>query len=256
MKKIFAAGFVVALSLAAGGVYALSVFDITYPIAELGGCADRVACKAYCDDAANADACFSFAQKYGIQTTVQAATPAAPNGAQAALGGGETAAGPENLPPVGPGGCKGIDECKTYCSDPSHADECFQFGKAHGLISADQAQQFQQQNKIADVLKQGGGPGGCTTPDACKTYCSDPAHLDECVAFGEKNGLLSADQAAQMKQQGFKAVMDEQQQGNFQGPGGCKSNDECKTYCNDPANQDTCINCAVDHGFMTKAEAD
>ena len=45
---------------------AASIFDITYPIDELGGCASQQECKTYCDDLANKDACLIFAEKNGF----------------------------------------------------------------------------------------------------------------------------------------------------------------------------------------------
>ncbi len=236
-KKIFVIGVLLASAFTVTA-YAKSVFDIAYPISELGGCADRVACKAYCDDVAHADACFSFAKEYGIEVKTKSAQSAQI----------------KNLPTTGPGGCKNISECRKYCDDSVNASECFKFGKEHGLIS-DDASQSLQPSKIEEAIKNG-GPGGCKTPDGCRVYCEVSAHLDECVSFGEKNGLLSATEALRMKQEGFKAVIQQKQQGAFQGPGTCKSNDECKAYCNDPANQETCINYGVEHGFMTKAEAE
>src|SRR3989338_11491905 len=45
---------------------AASIFDITYPIDELGGCASQQECKTYCDDLANKDSCLAFAEKNGF----------------------------------------------------------------------------------------------------------------------------------------------------------------------------------------------
>ncbi|MCR4311130.1 MAG: hypothetical protein NUV54_00980, partial [Candidatus Taylorbacteria bacterium] len=227
-------------------VFAKTVFDITYPVGELGNCESREACKAYCDDVTHADACASFARSYGIETR--------PRSEQV-----------KDIPEVGPGGCTGQGACKTYCDDPENSEECFRFGKEHGLITAEQEQKFQQKSKIDAVLQNGGGPGGCTSPEACKTYCSDSAHLDECVAFGKANGLLSPDEAKRMEKQGFKAVVNgdgekgpgpKQIDGNFEGPGSCKGPDECRKYCDDPVNQETCISYAEEHGFMTKDEVE
>ncbi len=40
--------------------------NISYPVAELGSCADKTACKTYCDKPANIDACLSFAEKNNL----------------------------------------------------------------------------------------------------------------------------------------------------------------------------------------------
>ena len=41
----------------------------------------------------------------------------------------------------GPGGCKSSDECKVYCTDPLHIEECITFASAHGGISKENAMQ-------------------------------------------------------------------------------------------------------------------
>lgn len=226
--------------------FAKSVFDITYPVTELGSCDSREACKTYCDDPANIDSCIAFAKAYNIESR--------PKTEQV-----------KQVPEVGPGGCAGREECREYCDNTANREECFRFGKEHGLITEEQEKKFEQQSKIEEVLKNGGGPGGCTSPDACKTYCSDSANLKECVTFGKENGLLSPEEAIRMEKQGFRAVMnDDEERGprmgkfdeNFEGPGDCKGPDKCRKYCDDPANQETCISYAEEHGFMTKAEAE
>jgi hypothetical protein len=81
------------------------------------------------------------------------------------------------------------------------------------------------------------GPGGCVGLQ-CKTYCADPAHAVECLAFAKTNRFIS-DAAA--------GVMDDIRSGA--GPGGCKSPIECRTFCSDPANHDTCIQFATAHNI-------
>ena len=51
---------------------AASIFDITYPIAELGGCADQAACKAYCNDSAHITECVAFAEAHGLMKKEEA----------------------------------------------------------------------------------------------------------------------------------------------------------------------------------------
>jgi len=234
----------------ANSVLAKSVSDITYPVGELGNCESREACKTYCDDPANVNACISFGKQQNLISSVN------PRANLAAVGeNGET----------GPGGCENREACHTYCDESANAEECFTFGKEHGLITAEQEKKFEQKKKIDEVLKSGGGPGGCTSPEACKTYCSDSANLKECVTFGKANGLLSPDEASRMEKQGFKAVVhDDEERGprpgklddNFEGPGNCKGPDECRKYCDDPVNQETCISYGVEHGFMSKEEGE
>ena len=43
------------------------------------------------------------------------------------------------------------------------------------------------------------GPGGCVG-EACRRYCDDPAHQDECFKFAVDNDLLSEEDQARMKE--------------------------------------------------------
>ena len=47
---------------------------LTYPIAELGNCRDKAACKTYCDDSSNTNACIDFADKKNLFSKDEVAT--------------------------------------------------------------------------------------------------------------------------------------------------------------------------------------
>ena len=87
-------------------VSAASIFDIEFPISELGNCGDKTECKSYCNDLSHKNECLAFAKKYGLVDE-------------------KTAARAEKLPETGPGGCKGESECRNYCDSADNADECF-----------------------------------------------------------------------------------------------------------------------------------
>jgi hypothetical protein len=140
-----------------------------------GGCDSRQACEAYCKDLSHADECHVFALKVGLvgkdknengsaSSTLQKLTDLASRG--------ET-----------PGGCKSKDECRAYCSDSAHKDECIAFGKKVGFIKSEDEQKFKDLG--------GKGPGGCDSESACETYCNDATHRDECFKFAKDNGLIS-----------------------------------------------------------------
>ena len=67
-RAVLLGAVVLASVFIAVGVFASSPFDIEFPITELGGCADKNACKAYCDDPANLNACTAFAEEHGLGT--------------------------------------------------------------------------------------------------------------------------------------------------------------------------------------------
>ncbi|OHB21900.1 MAG: hypothetical protein A2939_01365 [Parcubacteria group bacterium RIFCSPLOWO2_01_FULL_48_18] len=217
--------FLLPLSVAAAGIFlavvfvsASSPFDITFPIPELGGCADKDACKTYCDDISHKNECLVFAQKHGLVTK-------------------EDVEKAQKLPSTGPGGCSSQNECKAYCDSPDHFDECIAFAEQHGFISAQDAQRAKKFRNVT-------GPGGCKGVE-CKNYCDDPAHAEECISFAEENGLIDKREA-----QVAKRVL---QKG---GPGGCRGEEQCRAYCENPDHVEDCVAFAEEQGFMTKEEAE
>ncbi|OGZ97788.1 MAG: hypothetical protein A3B34_01690 [Candidatus Sungbacteria bacterium RIFCSPLOWO2_01_FULL_54_21] len=251
----------------AGAAYGASIFDIEYPIADLGGCGDRAACRTYCDDAAHGDACLVFAQKFGLADQKSAAKAKAvqEEGGPGGCRGGDAChaycedsahqdecvdyavqkgfMSPEDAARAkkpGPGGCLGR-ACEEYCHNPANKDACFEFAVANGLIPKDEAALIREfKEKFG---RENAGPGGCQGEDACRQYCEDPAHITECVSFAEEHGFVGKEQAKIIKKTAGR------------GPGGCKGTAECRAYCDDSAHQQECIDFGEKNGFMTPEEA-
>ncbi|MBI3627933.1 MAG: hypothetical protein HY220_04310 [Candidatus Sungbacteria bacterium] len=211
--------------------FALSAnpFDIKFPIAELGNCGSMAECKAFCDVAANAEACQSYAESHGLaprRTDNQSKIE-------------------EAIKNGGPGGCTSKSACGAYCSDAGHRDECLAFAKAHNLIGQDEIQKIEKFKSKLDAQRI--GPGGCRGETACRAYCNDPAHADACLSFAEQNGLMDASEIQRAKK--FIELIK-----TGETPGGCKSKEECMPYCQDPAHQDECIQFAKKAGLITDEE--
>ncbi len=248
--------------------------DITFPIAELGNCNSEKECREYCEDTSNIRACFEFAKANDLmdEKELEEMEKVLPF-----LESGETPGGcttkeacmeycevPEHFEEClnfiekagivsseeaqmirkvgsfsGPGGCKG-EECEDYCEKPENFETCINFAQEHGFMTAQEAEMIRRVGSF-------GGPGGCRSREECESFCEDPANLEVCLNFAEENGFISAEDAARMRKAGKFPK---------EGPGGCKGKQECETYCNDPNNFDTCINFAVENGFMTAEEAE
>ena len=58
-----------------------------------------------------------------------------------------------------------------------------------------------RRDDIQKVFAEAGGPGGCRSENECRSYCSDPAHGPECIAFGAKNQIFRGDEAIERFQQ-------------------------------------------------------
>ncbi|MBI2010811.1 MAG: hypothetical protein HYS89_01065 [Candidatus Colwellbacteria bacterium] len=187
-----------------------------------GGCRSKDECKTYCDNPNNIEACLAFAEEHGLMPPQEVAEA---KKVAAALRAGATL----------PGNCKSKEECRAYCADSAHADECLAFAEKAGFISSEEAAKAK---KFLPLMARGETPGGCKSKEECESYCSNSEHFDECVAFAEKAGFITAAEAERAKQAGRT------------GPGGCQSKEECETFCNQPENRETCFKFAADHDLI------
>lgn len=142
-----------------------------------GGCTGKDACEAYCEDPANMEECFAFAQAVGFIDEEEAEEAQA---AMELMQSGET-----------PGGCTSHESCEAYCEDPANMDECLDFGVKAGFMSQEEADHIKEQGEMFEdhgdrpnIDEDGNfvGPGGCLNEE-CQTYCSDPENDDECREF-------------------------------------------------------------------------
>lgn len=191
-----------------------------------GGCTGEAECRAYCEDPAHQAACIDFAVENGFMTEEEARL--------ARKFAGKT----------GPGGCTG-EQCREYCESPDHAEACLDFAAAEGLMSGEELARARKFMRIS----QEGGPGGCTGL-ACRDYCEDPAHQDECFNFAKQQGLIPPGEEKQFEA-GIKIRKKMQESG---GPGGCRSDDECRVYCTDPGRVEECVAFGAAHGGLSEEE--
>ena len=198
-------------------VVALTEDDIVFPIAELGGCADEDACKTYCDNAENVEACLDFAETYNLMPLeeIEKARIILPF-----LLRGET-----------PGQCQSEEECDAYCDKEENIMECVEFAKKAGFIDDEEYEM---------ILKTGGqGPGGCKREE-CDTYCDDEANFQVCVDFAYEHGLIDEEEYEMAKKTGGKC------------PGGCQSEEECDAYCEN--NLRECIDFMTEHDLFSEED--
>ncbi len=240
LTSCFILGFALLLSggiiAFAQGTPALSAsssapIKITFPIAELGNCANEAVCRAYCEKQENIIACTNFGEKQGLISSEEAARAK------------EFA---DVLKGEGPGGCKDKQSCETYCNGTAHLDECLAFVEKHNL--GDPADIAEGQ-KIATALKSGASlPGGCTSKESCNTYCSKSENMEDCLAFAEKAGMMSQEKIDEAKK-----VLPFLKQGTT--PGGCNSKESCDTYCAVDTHFNECISFAEKAGLVSAEEA-
>ena len=149
---------------------------ITFPVSELGSCADRVACKAYCADTTNRSACLAFARSHSLK--VATSTDDGVKLKALKLNGG-------------PGNCaKGATDpkaaCKAYCDSTEHMDECVAYGRSHNLFAGER---LEHAVKAQMALSRSTTTPFIKAPADFKLYLSyAPEVVKKCVgsAVGQK----------------------------------------------------------------------
>lgn len=217
MRALLFAAMALALAAPAAGQAARSPLDsVTYPIAQLGGCASAELCAQWCDEPAHVDACSDFASRQGMP-------------------------GATSFPVAELGSCASLTACRAYCDETDHLVACVDYAERVGILNPHAAQQARL---AIPHLAAGTAPGGCRSETECVAYCEDAEHAEACVAFGEKIGVLTPVEAA--------AARDVLLHG---GPGGCRTKESCMAVCDDPANRRACFDFAKEHALVSEEEA-
>lgn len=213
--------------------------DIEFPVSELGNCASHEECKAYCDDESHIEECLDFAVKMGDMTEEKA----------------ERIKSMVSGTFEGPGGCSSREECKAYCDNEEHLEECMDFAEENGLMPPERVQRIRERE--TQTIE---GPGGCTSREKCKAYCDNPDHGEECLAFAVEQGRMTQEKADEILEKiEEREMLKEEEKHEFsfeEGPGGCSSEKECKEYCSKFENLEECLSFEVEMGAMTQEEAD
>jgi len=252
--------------------------NITYPIPELGNCTDQNNCKTYCNVVANMPACLDYAKAHNLMKSddVERARKMANLAKTGGPGGCKNQnecetycentdhlnecvafAEKENLVPREalqemqrinkvlrgggqlPGGCKSKNECEAFCSNSANMEQCVAFAEKSGMLSG---KELEDAKRVMPFIAKGETPGACKTKADCEKYCADSSHAMECVAFAEKAGFISKEDADMARKTGGK------------GPGGCTSKESCDAFCNAKENQDSCFAFAKQHGLIKPEE--
>lgn len=203
----------------------LEQLGITFPIAELGNCANLTACKSYCATPQNKAACTTYAQNHGLAKGERILAKA-----KAELG------------------CSTKDECVAFCQVESNRAACSAFAKKYHL-------RLYIKNQLVEAATS---ELGCTTIEACRTLCAEPSNQAKCQALAEKLGLgvqarrealvekakqeLGCTSFAQCKTfcqeetnrdkcRNFGQAIKEQVKSKLQERFDCETNEECRKQC-------------------------
>ncbi|MBI1999139.1 MAG: hypothetical protein HYS74_00595 [Parcubacteria group bacterium] len=118
-----------------------------------GGCRGRE-CEQYCGDPAHRDECFEFAKTNGLLPPKELARIEKFKSLDKKV-----------QEQGGPGGCRGEGECRKYCSDPSHFEECTAFAVNEGFLNPNEAKkELQRFVEVERFEPRGRGPAGFGPP--------------------------------------------------------------------------------------------
>ena len=192
-----------------------------------GGCRGEQ-CRDFCEKPENQDECFAFAKENGL----------IPEGEIKMMEQGRELA-KKVMEVGGPGGCKGDNECRAYCGDPAHVEECLAFAVEHGGMHKEDAE-----GKLREFIHRAGevirpmigmpSGGGFAQPSGM------PAMDEERFKEMEKERFERFEQFRTLEGQFRKPEMMIQQDGFLSGPGGCQGPEACIKYCSDPQHRDEC----------------
>lgn len=180
-------------------------------------CRGREECDVYCGQEEHFEECVKFSEAAGFMSAEDAAMARKTKG-------------------KGPGNCKGKEECEAFCDNPDNQETCFNFAKEHGLISEENLKEMEEgKQKFRESLEQA------------------PLEVLECLSalvggenlekFKSGAAMPSREIGEQMRTCYEKTMRPpsemmprgerEGEEGGerMTGPGGCKTPEECQSYC-------------------------
>jgi hypothetical protein len=134
----------------------LSELGFSFPIAELGSCANLAECKTYCQDPVNQTTCQAYSQNTRAVVSRLLLEKA-----------------------VTELGCSTAQECRTFCAEDSNKSLCASFGN-----------RWKIRNKAKNmVLNLATSQLGCADYEECKAFCEKSLNKEACRNFAVNAGL-------------------------------------------------------------------
>ena len=198
-----------------------------------GGCAENeknpgLACKRYCDDAANIEECVAYAKEHQLLQGEE-------------LEEAEKVASALKRGVKLPSQCKNAQSCRATCDNPSSleiARACFNFAAEAGLLPPKVNREDAE--KFFKAFAEGKTP---FKSFAEMRQCDNPPNdevMDKCINFALEAGLIPEEEVEMIKKTGGR------------GPGGCRGKEQCEAYCEE--NQESCFAFAEEHDLLREED--
>jgi len=140
------------------------------------------------------------------------------------------------------GNCKDEASCKSYCDKSENIKACLNFAEKNNLMPKEEIEMAKK-----FVVAGNKGPGGCRGKNECEVFCNDITHIDECVAFAEKNNLIPQKDLEEAKK--VQAAIKRGVR-----PPACGNKDQCDVYCGEANHMEECIAFGAEAGFIQGKE--
>jgi len=180
-------------------------------------CKGREECDVYCGQEEHFEECTNFATAAGFMSEKDAE--------MARKTGGK-----------GPGGCKSKDECEAFCNNIDNQETCFNFGRDNGMIPEEDLKRMEEGKQ---QMKQSLQQAPAEVLDCLKTEVG--ADMVEKMMNGAMPQRDIGEKMRTCFEKGFNQIgppnAGEPGSGGMippagqAAPGGCKTAEECKTYC-------------------------
>ena len=81
------------------------------------------------------------------------------------------------------------------CDDSTNKDACVAWAEGHGISVATEESVLLCRRRRSRRLPE---------DSECRAYCDSDEHIDECLNFGVKEGVISSDEAAKIRSHRMK----------------------------------------------------
>lgn len=195
------------------------------------GCEGKVACMALCNIPTNTEKCMAFAKKHGIDKSDHKPGLEVMSEAHEKLG------------------CDSETSCNAFCQKEENREKCYEFAKEHKLLRKSELKKYEEVRENGkQILEAAKTELGCDSKESCYKICSDQTNREKCANLGQKFGMGKNEMRPQstgnsdglggINKSSLDKPTDSSRPGEFLGPSGCKTEGECKSYCQN--NPDKC----------------
>lgn len=189
------------------------------------GCDNKSACMALCNNPTNADRCHAFAKNHGLEKEHGGPSQEIMEKAKSQLG------------------CDSANSCSNFCQKDENHEKCFAFAKENNLMSQKEQKKIEKmQEARKKMLEAAKDALGCDSQDSCYQFCKDPQNLEKCMSLAGKVGMtppsgMSGRPNTNASNTALTNPTSRGKPGDFLGPSGCKTEEECRNFCQNHPDQ-------------------